>query len=140
MNDLNLAPNAMNFMINSAREKSLLFIVSDFIGLKEGWKETLKLASGRFDVIGVMVRDPRDRELPRGVGQIVISDPFSGRTMLIDPDEIGDEYERYARMDEERVRKGFMNNNADFIELVTDESFVKPIVNFFKRREILLSL
>jgi uncharacterized protein (DUF58 family) len=132
--------NAVNFMVNTAKEKSLLFIVSDFIGLKEGWKESLKLASGKFDVIGVMIRDPRDRELPRNVGQVVISDPYSGRTMLIDPDEIGDEYERYARMDEERVRKGFMNNNADFIELVTDKPFVRPIVNFFKRREILLSL
>jgi len=131
--------NAINNIITSTKKKSLLFIVSDFIGLKSGWERSIKLAGGKFDVIGVMIRDPRDRELPRNVGQIVISDPYTGRTMLIDPDEIGDEYERLARLDEERIRKGFINNNADFLKLVTDRPFVKPLVEFFRRREILLS-
>jgi len=131
--------NAINFMIKAANSKSLLFIVSDFIGLREGWKDSIKLARGKFDVIGVMIRDPRDRELPRNVGQVVISDPYSNRTMMVDPEEIADEYAQLARANEEQIKECFINNNADFVQLVTDESFVKPIVNFFKRREILLS-
>jgi uncharacterized protein (DUF58 family) len=132
--------NAINFIIRSARKESLLVIVSDFIGLKEGWKDSIKLATGKFDVIGVMIRDPRDRELPKNIGQIVISDPFSKRTMLIDPEEIGDEYERFAQMNEEQIKRGFIDNNGDFIEFTTEVSFIRPLVNFFKRRQILLSL
>lgn len=133
-------PSALHYILKTAKKKSLLFIVSDFIGLNAGWEESVKLASGKFDVIGIMIRDPRDRHLPRHVGQVVISDPYTGRTMLIDPDEIGDDYERFVKSQEGSIERGFKNNNTDFVKFPTDQSFVKPLVNFLKRREILLSL
>jgi uncharacterized protein (DUF58 family) len=132
-------PGALHHILSTGKKKSLLFIVSDFIGLNAGWEETVKLASGKFDVIGVMIRDPRDRQLPRNVGQVVISDPYSGRTMLIDPDEVGDDYEMYVKQEEENIERGFKNNNADFVMFPTDQPIVKPLVNFLKRREVLLS-
>ena len=129
----------IDFVSKLVRKKSLLFIVSDFIGVEDGWYDSVKLATAKFDIIGIMIRDPRDRQLPKGVGHVVISDPYTNKTMLIYPDEVGSDYERYAKVDEKQVRKGFLNNNADFIEITTEQPFVKPLINFFKRREILLS-
>ena len=129
----------LNLLLRILRKKSLLFIVSDFIGVEDGWYDSVKLATAKFDIIGIMIRDPRDRQLPKGVGHVVISDPYTNKTMLIYPDEVGSDYERYAKVDEKQVRKGFLNNNADFIEITTEQPFVKPLINFFKRREILLS-
>lgn len=129
---------AISFLMKMSKRRGLLFIVSDFIGLEQGWERSVMLASTMFDVVGVMVRDPRDRELPKGVGQVVISNPFTGKTMLIDPDEVGDDYKRYAMMQEARIRNAFRANNADLIELVTDKPFLKPLINFFRGREILM--
>ena len=41
-------------------------------------------------------------------------------------------------MQEARIRNAFRANNADLIELVTDKPFLKPLINFFRGREILL--
>ncbi|RLI98483.1 MAG: hypothetical protein DRO99_00555 [Candidatus Aenigmatarchaeota archaeon] len=130
---------AIRFIIRSVQKKGLLIIVSDFIGLRAGWEKILRLATGKFDVIGVMVRDPRDRELPRGVGQVMISDPYTGKTMLVNPDEVGPAYENYVKRYEAMVEAGFAASKADLIKLATDKSFIKPVINYFRRRELIFS-
>lgn len=131
--------NALNFIMNTTGEKSMAFIISDFIGLDENWEGNIKLASGKFDGVAVIVRDPRDSKLPPETGQIVISDPFSGKEMLVDSnDKDRMEYERYVRLDEERIKSSLMASHWDFIEVSTKESFVMPIIKFLKRRELLL--
>ena len=130
--------NSIEYVLKTTKRKGMLFIISDFIGLKPGWDDAIKIATGKFDVVGVMIRDRRDLELPGGTGQVVISDPFTGKTMLVDPDEIKQDYEKFSKTFEEAIHKKFSGVNADFFQLVTDEPFVKPIINFFRRRELLL--
>jgi uncharacterized protein (DUF58 family) len=126
---------ALGLMVKSARRNSLLIIITDFIGLKAGWEKDLKLVARKFDTIGVMIKDPRDRFMPdTNVGQVVISDPYSDRVLLIDPLEVKGEYERYVREQEEEIRRIFLNEKSDFMELSTDQPFIEPLVEFFKSR------
>jgi uncharacterized protein (DUF58 family) len=84
--------------INSSFKKgAILIIVSDFIGLGEGWEKYLKAASEKFEIIGIMVRDPRDYEMPDDVGQIIVSDPYSEKEILIDTSEIKQKYEEVVK-------------------------------------------
>ncbi len=127
---------AIELVTNSTKKKSVMIIVSDFLGLKdESWIESIKIASVKFDLIGFMVRDPRDEKLPRNIGKVVVSDPFSNKEFLIDPDEIGDDYEAYAKQQKDNVKKIFMRYGADLIEVNTNEDFVKPVLMFLKGRE-----
>jgi len=130
--------NALNFVMNTTAERSLAFIVSDFIGLEKGWDSAIKQASGKFDGVAVMVRDPRDQRLPPDVGQVVIADPFSDREMLIDcNDKEGRmEYESYSKKEEEKIKDTLKNARWDMLEVTTDKSFVIPLIEFLKRREI----
>jgi len=128
--------NAIELITNSTKKKSVVIIVSDFLGLKDdSWIESIKIASVKFDLIGFMIRDPRDEKLPRNVGKVIISDPFSNKEVLIDPDEIGDEYESYTKQQRENVKKIFTRFGADLIEMHTDEDFIKPLLMFLKGRE-----
>ncbi len=118
---------------------SMLIIVSDFIGLLN--EETviefeilLKTLSKKYDVIGVMVRDIRDRQLPRGVGNVLISDPVTGKETVINPDEIGTEYESFVRAEEDEIRRMFRKSNAGIIILETGKPFIYPVLKFFKGR------
>ncbi len=126
---------AINFVLRTAKERGLVIIISDFIGLGKGWEKALRIAAVKFDVIGVMVRDPRDEVMPEGdVGQFVLQDPYSNRSMLIDPRKIGTEYMNYVRKEEEMVVKTFLESNSDIVKLSTGESFIKPIVEYFIMR------
>lgn len=127
-------PYAINFLMNATKRRGLLIIVSDFIGLKEGWDKSIRLASTKFDVVGIMVRDPRDETMVSGVGQIVMGDPFSKREQIVNPSAIKEEYDEYVKKEEKDIEGKFMKSNADFIHLTTDKPFVKPIIEFLIRR------
>jgi len=127
---------SINFLIKTTKERGLMVIVSDFIGLKKGWDKTIKKASVAFDVIGVMIRDARDERLPKDIGQVVIEDPYTESNIVVDPRRIGPAFERYVKREEESIREVFLKSNADFFKLLTHESFARPLVEFFiKRRE-----
>lgn len=133
--ECNLA-KAIKYVSDSTKKRGVLIVVSDFLGLKdESWIEAIKIASVKFDLIGFIVRDPRDESLPRGIGKVMISDPFSNKETLVDPDEIGEEYEAYAKKQKARIKGIFNRYGSDLIELYTDKDFVKPVLLFLKGRE-----
>ena len=67
-----------------------------------------------------MISDPRDRSLPAESEQIVVADPYSEKTLLIDPSLIRVRYEKYARQQEEQIRKYFIDARCDFLKLSTE--------------------
>ena len=127
---------ALKFIVPFLQRSSILIIVSDFIGLKGEWKKYLKMACSKFDVIAIMIKDPRDRELPMDVGDIVISSPYSQEKITIKPEMLKEEYETYVREEEKQLEFIFENNMADFLLLTTDKPFVTPIVKLFKKRSL----
>ncbi|MAH42396.1 hypothetical protein CL614_01575 [archaeon] len=130
---------ALKYFGEIVERGAMLLVISDFIGIvnQEGSEELetlLKTLSKKYDVIGVMVRDVRDRELPRGVGNVLVSDPETGKEVVINPDEMGSEYENYVRAEEDSIRKMFIRSNASMLMLDTNKSFMYPMLRFFKRR------
>ena len=117
------------------KRNTVVFILSDFIGLKPGWKRHLEIMSKKFELVGVMIRDPRDNQLPKDAGQFVLGDPYSDADILVDVKLIKEAYEKYANQQIEEVRSTFNDFGADFLLLRTDQSFVYPILELFNRRK-----
>lgn len=116
-----------------ARDITMAIIFSDFLGPRN-WFRSLKILSQKVETVGIMISDPRDKSLPSTSQQVVLEDPYSGKTLLIDPSLIKSTYERYARAQEEQIRNAFLHAKADFVRIGTDKSFVGPMVDFFKMR------
>lgn len=128
----------LEYVMKTVSERSVAFIVSDFIGLERNWEKSVRLVSGKMDGIAVMVRDPRDNRLPPESGQVVISDPYSKRMLLIDcGDKARHDFETRASMQEKLIRDAFKASMWDFFDVSTSENFVIPVLWFLKRREIL---
>lgn len=127
---------AIGFVLSYLKERSgLIIIISDFIGLGGDWVTNLRYLGAKFEVVGIMVRDPRDKTLPEDVGEVMIQDPYSNRSMLIDPKILKVRYEEYVKKQEEEIKGTFLKCRADFINLSTDESFIKDLLAFFERRK-----
>src|SRR3989344_8186567 len=121
---------AISQLMNYQKRPALVIIISDFLGLKKGWEEIFKtFSSARYEIVGIMVRDPLDDAFPPGhhIGQIVISDPFSKDQILMDPNRIAEKYKKYNEEQLEHIRYMFPMTQSTFIVLHTDEPFVEKL-------------
>lgn len=126
---------AIQFANSTLQQGALLIIVSDFIGFKPEWLTLLKIACRKFDVMGLMVRDPRDLELPQTVGgEILFSDSLGGQKLIVETGHVREAYNKLARQQVEEVRRGFVEAGADLLVLRTDSPFIEPVTKFFSQR------
>ncbi len=127
--------DALKAVTDFVREGTIVFIVSDFIELGDKWEHQLKLLSGKCEVIGVMVRDPLDEKIP-DVGKVLIYDSLSGGRSILNTTKIGGKYERYVRKQTKGVMDIFLKSGAEFLRLSSNKSFVGPLLDFLKMREV----
>jgi uncharacterized protein (DUF58 family) len=125
---------ALQYISSFLKERSIIIIISDFIGLKEGWHRYLNILSGRYDLIGIMVRDPRDSAMPKTNGQFLVEDPYSNDKMYIDSRQYAKLYAAETAREEEFVQKSFERAKLGFVKLYTDEDFQEPVLKYFKKR------
>jgi len=124
--------DALKYVNRFIRKRSIIFIVSDFIGAEHDWFDELRVTGYRFDrLLGIMVRDPRDDFLTTGVGSMRFSDPFSDKKMVVDVDKYVEEYKKAAKLQRLFVEKQFHINNGGFVQTYTTEPFIKPLMRYF---------
>jgi uncharacterized protein (DUF58 family) len=125
---------ALQYVSSFLKERSVIIIISDFIGLKEGWHRYLNILGGRYDIIGMMVRDPRDFEMPDSGGQFLVEDPFSSEKLYIDAHQYAKIYAAETKREEEIVRNSFEKSKFGFVSLRSDEDFQEPVLRYFRKR------
>ncbi len=126
--------NALKFVVNRLKSNAMLIIISDFIGLSPSWKKWLEIASRRFEVIGICVRDPVDRQLPNEAIQLLIEDPVSHEKLLIDAKQYSKRYNSFVKKQEQELRETFSKNRSGFLLLETKKDFVDTLLRFFYAR------
>lgn len=128
-----LFSQAMRKTLKLLRGNAMLIIISDFIGLERKWHKWLELASGFFEIIGIMIRDPKDRELPR-IGQFQFVDPLTGEAMLFDTKAYAKDFSRLVADTEAKIAEYFNRTKSGFIIFQTDKRFSERLVEFFMAR------
>ena len=123
-----------HFIGGSIKQTTIIILVSDFIGFSKGWDAEFRYIAQRSEVIGMMVRDPYDIILPN-IGQVAISDPFSDKEVLLDTAKFRAEYELQTKKQIQEIRQVFAETRSDLVIFVTNKPFVKPVLNFMRRRK-----
>lgn len=125
---------ALEYMAKMLTRKSVVFVISDF--LNTGFETSLRIANRRHDLIAVSVTDPREITMP-DIGIVELEDAETGETILIDT---GDPEFRKAFSGAGTAGiamrdKLFKSINLDSINIMTDRSYVDPLMRFFRMRE-----
>jgi uncharacterized protein (DUF58 family) len=121
------------------KQKALIIIVSDFIGMPDGWERYVRMLSEKFDLIGIMLRDPRDRMLPEQGSQFLIEDPLSDERIYIDVKEYKPLFEKAVQEEEQYIKAVFDAAKAGLVTVSTDEQdMLRPILGYFKRRSAII--
>jgi uncharacterized protein (DUF58 family) len=124
---------ALRFFNNATRQKSIAFILSDF--LDEKYEDALKIAGKKHDVIGVKIYDKMDMQLPE-VGLIGVEDAETGQMQWVDTDDylVRSNYQQSFFSMTERCKTFFLKAGCEILHLRTDEDYVKVLQKFFVGR------
>lgn len=127
--------SALDELFGILPDKTVVMIISDFIGLGGDWEKKLAIASRKFEVLGIMLRDVFDRTLPPDEVNLLVEDPYGEEQVLVNPVTMKKSYELHAREEEDFIKATFKRHKSEMIVLQTDRPFLKPLVTFFKIRE-----
>jgi uncharacterized protein (DUF58 family) len=124
---------ALEYFNNLVKKRSISFLISDFIA--EPFETPLRIAKKRHDVIGIHVYDKLEEKIP-AVGLLPIRDPESGKKVWIDTNDkaFSQKYQALFKDRIEQTRQSFTKIGASWIDVQTEESYIKTLLEFFKKR------
>jgi len=125
---------ALEYFNRVIKKKSVVFLISDF--LSEDYLKPLQIANNKHDIIAMKISDPRELKF-ENVGMIELEDAETGETFIIDTGstEFRHDFARQAEKDNVALKRSFRLINLDFIQIITNQSYIVPLINFFKMRE-----
>lgn len=136
--DINMA---LQYLTSVIKKKSIAFLISDFIDEKftqEGKRsgDALKIANKKNDLVALKISDKREQELPN-VGLVRMLDAETGKLRWIDTSNpsIRQQYSKTSLKRDARLKEIFNRSGVDSTIISTSESYIKPLMNLFKKRE-----
>ncbi len=123
----------LQYLDSVQRKKTICFVLSDF---HEPVPESaLKIVSRRHDVIGIQILDKLEKMM-NPAGLIQFKDAESNQEILVDTRDAHwmSQYAESQKNETIQLRQLFSRANADFLQLDLDDSYIKVLLNFFKKR------
>ena len=124
----------LEYLLNGLKRRSIVFIMSDFDD--NNFYKPLRVLNQKHDVIAIQTIDRREKELPK-VGLLKLQDAESLEEIWVDTGNriFRKKYSALIEEKQSKFIKDLKNMNLDHIEIDASESYVEPLVKFFKMRE-----
>jgi uncharacterized protein (DUF58 family) len=124
---------ALRYFNNVIRQKSIAFILSDF--LDANYEDALRIASKKHDIIGIKLYDKMDKELPRA-GLMQVEDLETGQRKWVHTDDpfVRHSYEKEFFRVTEYSTQAFKKAGSDLLHVRTGEDYVRILQRFFLSR------
>lgn len=124
---------ALKYFTNVIKKRCTAFLLSDF--LDKGFEDAIKIANKKHDLIAVNIFDEREAELPP-VGLIRVRNAETGAQMWVDSSDrnVRESYRQWYENHSRSVSDVFRKSGIDAVKIRTDQDYVKPLINLFRRR------
>lgn len=124
---------ALEYLNQILKRRATIFLISDFMA--EGFERDLQIANRRHDFVAIHIIDPLEEKLP-AVGLLELEDLETGETMLLDTsvNEVRDSISQDVYSERAKLERLFKSIGVDYIDIYTNQPYVKPITRFFRMR------
>lgn len=125
--------HALKYVTNVMKKKAIVFVLSDFMA--SDYKDTLRIVSGKHDVTGIRVYDPKEEQIPN-LGMVQMHDQETGASVLVNTGskKVRRNYHNFYRESVDYYEESFLKSGSGTISCRVDESYVKKLLGYFKRR------
>lgn len=124
---------ALKYLTNVMKKKAIVFVLSDFIA--SDYEKTLKITGNKHDVTGIRVYDEREEEIPN-LGVVQMMDAETGALQLVNTQsrKVRNSYTDFYRERVNYFKETFTKSGCGVLDCRVDESYVKKLLGYFKRR------
>lgn len=124
---------ALKYLTTVIKKRSVVFVISDF--KSPDFKDALKIANKKHDVVALQISDKRELEMPN-LGFVKLLDAETGITQWVDLSDkkVRTHFATQAIKEEKQLNELFTKSGVDVAKINTTESYVRPLMNLFKRR------
>ncbi len=124
---------ALRYLTNVVKKRSIAFLITDF--MDTNYSDALKLANKKHDLVAIRIFDQLEQEVPN-VGLLPIMDAETGEVIWLDTSkqETRTKLKASGLKFEAQLKETLIRSGVDMAEIRTDHSYVKPLLNLFKRR------
>lgn len=123
----------LSYLNRLLNRRTIVILASDF--QDEGFEKQHKITNRKHDLVNIMINDRFEDELP-DVGLVTLRDAETGEQRLVDTSsrKVRTFYKKRRLKEMHNLKEYLRKNKMDSAELFTNESYVRPLVNFFHRR------
>ncbi|MGB4205951.1 MAG: DUF58 domain-containing protein [Bacteroidales bacterium] len=124
---------ALKFLNNVLKKRSVAFILSDFID--RNFYDAMKISARKHDLIALRIFDPSESQLPR-LGMVQMYNKEEGRSIWVDTSgqAARKHYQNWWKETEKYIQNAFTRCGVDNATLQTDRDYIKPLTNLFRTR------
>ncbi|QEM12917.1 DUF58 domain-containing protein [Mucilaginibacter rubeus] len=125
---------ALKYFTSVIKKKCTAFVISDFI--TSDFENEIKIANKKHDIIALKLYDKHEEEFPN-LGLIPVKDEESGQIMWVNTGDkaVRDAFKWDAVKRNAALQDTFRRSGVDYTTIGTHESYVKPLMTLFKKRE-----
>lgn len=125
--------NALAYLTNVLNKRAIVFVMSDFIS--PDFEKPIKIAGNKHDTIAMKIYDEAEAALPN-LGLVRMYDAEAKQEVWVDTssEKVRQDYARWWSIKEKELNTLFNKNKIDVINIRTNESYISPLMNFFKQR------
>jgi len=125
---------ALRYFTGAIKKRSTAFLISDFIS--GPFDDQIKIANKKHDIVALRLYDKHEEEFPN-LGLIPVVDGETGDLQWVNTSskEVRNNYKKAAVERNARLKETFSKSGVDYTSIGTHESYVKPLMTLFKKRE-----
>jgi len=125
--------DALSYVNRLLNRKSIIVLASDFED--QNFEKQHKITSRKHDLVNLIIRDRLEEELP-DFGIVPLRDAETGKQVVIDTSDkkVRVEFKKRVFKRKRELDSYFVKNKMDFVDIYTNESYVRPLTNFFRKR------
>jgi len=125
--------DALSYVNRLLDRRAIVVLVSDF--QDQNFEKQLRITNQKHDLVSIVIHDSFEDELPV-IGLIPFRDAETNREILIDTssDKVREAYRKRRFVHQKNLEESLLKMKVDAVNVTTNQSYVRPLMNFFKRR------
>ncbi|MEX1062352.1 MAG: DUF58 domain-containing protein [Balneolaceae bacterium] len=125
--------DALGYVNRLLNRRAIVVLISDFED--SGFDKQLRITNKKNDLVSIHIQDEKEDDLP-DIGLVPFLDPETGEEALIDTSskKVRNAYRARRLEKKSQLKDRFMRSKIDAIDIQTNRSYIRPLINFFHRR------
>lgn len=124
---------AIKYVLNLLKKKTVVFIVSDFID--EGYYQSLKGLGRKHDLVVIDISDKREAALP-SLGIVPLYEKESGKTVWLNTssDSFKNVVSKTHGKNKDTLEQFCKRNDVNYVSIATEDDYVPSLIKLFRHR------